>query len=134
MKPLTEKNFEIWLKSYSKASTENYPRASVELFARNTKYYETPLDDPMIGRDVIRKYWELGMKSFKDKESAHEILFVKDNLGIAHWQSKFTELKSGKRFALDCLFFVEFDNNDKCKLFREWWHLREVAVNLAGKG
>jgi hypothetical protein len=30
---------------------------------------------------------------------------------------------------IDCLFLVEFDDNDKCKLFCEWWHLREVVVN-----
>jgi len=133
MKSLTFIEFETWLEMYGKASAENDPQASAELFARNAKYYETPFDDPMIGRDAIRKYWEMGTKSFKDKEAIFEILSVKDNLGIARWQSEFTDIRSGKRFALDCLFLVEFDHHDKCSTFREWWHLREVAVNLTGK-
>ena len=129
MKPLNLETFNAWLEMYGKASAENDLQASVELFAPNAKYYETPFDEPMIGRNAIYKYWRLGAQSFKDKESYYEILSVKDNLGIARWHSKFTDIKSGRRFALDCLFIVEFDHNDKCKLFREWWHLREVDVN-----
>ena len=134
MKLLTFTTFDKWLEMYGKASAENNPQASAELFSRNAEYYETPFDEPMVGRDAIYKYWKMGAKSFKDKESKYEILSLKDNLGIARWQSKFTDLKSGKRFALDCLFLVEFDHNDKCKLFREWWHLCEVAVNWPRKG
>ena len=114
---------------YGRTSADNDSHASAELFTRNAKYYETPFDEPMIGYDAIRKYWDMSAKAFNDKECTYEILSVKDNLGIARWQSKFTDNRSGKRFALDCLFLVEFDDNDKCKLFREWWHLREVVVN-----
>ena len=130
MKSLTLEIFNTWLEAYGRASAEDDPQASAELFARNAKYYETPFDPPMVGRDAIYRYWEMGVKSFKDKESTYEILSVKGNLGIAHWVSKFTDIKSDKSFALDCLFLVEFDNNDKCKLFREWWHLREVDSGL----
>ena len=129
MKSLTFEVFNIWLEACGRASAENDPQDSAELFARNAEYYETPFDATMIGRDAIYKYWEMGAKSFKDKESIFEILSVKGNLGIARWVSKFTDIKSGKRFALDCLFLVEFDNNNKCKLFREWWHLREANTS-----
>ena len=129
MKPLTQEVFQAWMKSYGKASRENDLQALVELFARNAEYFETPFDEPMIGRDAIYKCWEMGAKSFKDKESIYEILSVKGNQGIARWVSKFTDIKSGKRFALDCLSLVESDNNSKCKLFREWWHLREANVS-----
>jgi hypothetical protein len=78
----------------------------------------------MIGRDAIRKYWEAGAKNLRDQEAVHEVLAVKDNLGIARWQSKFTDIASGRRLALDCLFLVEFDDNDLCCVFREWWHLQ----------
>lgn len=130
MKPLNLETFNAWLEMYGKASAENDSQASAVLFAPNAKYYETPFDEPMVGRNAIYKYWRLGAQSFKDKESSYEILSVKDNLGIARWQSRFTDIKSGRRFALDCLFLVEFDQNDKCRLFREWWHLREVDAGL----
>jgi hypothetical protein len=54
---------------------------------------------------------------------------VNNNLGIARWQSKFTNLKSGKRVALDCLFLVEFDEDEKCSVFREWWHLKTLDAS-----
>lgn len=130
MKSLTLEIFNTWLEAYGKASAEDDPQASAGLFARNAQYYETPFDEPMVGCDSIYKYWKMGAQSFKDKESTYEILSVKGNLGIARWQSNFIDIKSGKRFTLDCLFLVEFDDNDKCKLFREWWHLREVDSSL----
>ena len=69
MKSLTQEVFQAWMESYGKASRENNPQASAELFAGNAKYYETPFDEPMIGRDAIRQYWEIGAKTSKDKES-----------------------------------------------------------------
>ena len=123
MKPLTQEVFQAWMESYSKASRENDPQASADLFARNAKYYETHFNEPMIGRDAIRKYWEIGAQTLKEKEASYEVLSISDNLGIARWQSKFTDVNSGKRLALDCVFLVEFDDNDKCSVFREWWHI-----------
>lgn len=132
MKPLTLTSFTSWLESYSRASAENDPQASAELFARNAKYYETPFDEPMIGRDAIYKYWEMGAKAFKDKESKYEILSLKDNLGIARWQSEFTEIRSGKHIRLDCLFLVEFNKHGTCSVFREWWHLQTTEAKIQG--
>lgn len=89
------------------------------MFARDAEYYETPFDEHMIGRDAIQKYWEIGARTLKGKEADYQVLSVKDNLGIARWQSKFTDVKSDKWFALDCLFLVEFDDHFRCRVFRE---------------
>ena len=125
MKSLTQEVFQAWMESYVKASRENNPQASAESFAGNAKYYETPFDEPMIGRDAIYQYWSQGAQRFKDKESSYEIISMEDNLGIARWQSQFTAINSGKRLRLDCLFLVEFDENGLCSVFREWWHISE---------
>jgi hypothetical protein len=126
MQTLTYEHFRRWLTIYGKASAENDPRASANLFAENAAYYETPFAEPMIGRDAIFEYWNKGAQELKDKESTFEILSVQDNLGIARWQSKFTVIESGKRFALDCLFVIEFDDDGLCHTFREWWHIQEI--------
>lgn len=129
MAALTIHQFSRWLEMYSKASQENNPQASADLFALDASYYETPFDEPMLGRDAIYQYWNEGAQTLKDKESSHEILSVSDNLGIARWQAKFTSIQSGKRFALDCVFLVEFDDEGKCRVFREWWHIKTLDVN-----
>lgn len=119
MRTLTYEHFHRWMETYGKSSAENDPRASANLFAENAAYYETPFAEPMIGRKAIYEYWNKGAQTLKDKESTFEILSVKDSLSIARWQSKFTDNNSGNRLALDCLFLVEFDSNDKCIEFRE---------------
>ena len=128
MTELTPDVFERWLQSYGEASRQNDAKASSELFAHDARYYETPFDEPMVGRDAIYQYWSKGAQMLKDKESVYEILAVKGNLGIARWQSKFTNAKSGKRVALDCLLLVEFDGAEKCSVFREWWHLQSLEA------
>jgi hypothetical protein len=126
MKTLTIDQFTKWMDTYGKASKENDPKGSSELFALDAKYYETPFEESMIGREAIYHFWLKGARALKDKENSYEIFSVKDNLGIARWQSKFTVINSGKSLALDCLFLVEFDENGLCRVFREWWHTREM--------
>lgn len=122
MAPITAEYFQEWLEAYSRASIENNPHASAKLFAANAEYYENPFAEPMIGRNAIYDYWENGARTLTDKESDHEILSVVGNLGIARWQARFTVINSGKRITLDCIFLVEFDEDMKCRRFREWWH------------
>lgn len=130
MKSLTQEFFQAWMESYGKASRQNDPRASANLFAENAAYYETPFAEPRIGRESIYEYWNKGTQTLKDKESTFEILSVKDHLGIARWQSKFTVIESDKRVALDCLFVVEFDKDGLCQTFREWWHLKNLDAKM----
>ena len=129
MKVLTFGAFDQWMHAYGKASKDNDVTASSELFAQDASYYETPFSEPIRGRQAIYEYWNKGAQTLKDKESNYEIFSVKDNLGIARWQSQFTVVKSGKRVALDCLFLVEFDEDEKCSVFREWWHLKTLDVD-----
>ena len=126
MKRLTLETFSSWLEAYSKASIHNDPQVLEKLYARNAEYYETPFDTPMIGRDAIRKYWEIGAQTLKDKEASYEVLSIRDNLGIARWRSKFTDINSGKRLLLDCIFLIEFNDDDQCSVFREWWHQKNL--------
>lgn len=126
MNALTYQHFQQWLDTYGRASAENDPRASANLFAENAAYYETPFAEPMIGREAIYAYWHKGAQTLKDKESSFEILTVYSNVGIARWQSAFIVIESGKRLALDCLFVIEFNDEGSCQTFREWWHIREI--------
>lgn len=112
--------------AYGRASAENDPQASANLFAEHACYHENPFDVPITGRAAIYEYWDKGARNLKDKEFTFEILSVEGDRGIARWESKFTVTESGKRLALDCLFVVEFNDEGLCHTFREWWHIREV--------
>ena len=124
MSPLTPEFFNSWMTRYGNASRENDPKASAALFTTDAEYYETPFTEPLAGQSAIFEYWEKGAINFKDKRSTHEILSWNENTGIAHWRSQFTKIATGEDFELDCIFLVEFAENGKCKLFREWWHIQ----------
>lgn len=126
MNKLNIKQFSAWIQSYENTSQENNAKASSELFAQDALYFETPFDEPISGREAIYQYWLRGAQTLQDKESSYQILSVKDNFGIARWQSKFTVIETSKRYALDCLFLVEFDGQGLCCEFREWWHLKSL--------
>jgi hypothetical protein len=134
MKSLTTNQFSQWLAKCGQASTENDPQASADLFSLNARYYETPFAEPIIGREAIYQYWVKGAQRLKDKTSSYQILAVKENIGIACWQANYTVIESGKHLALDCLFLVEFDDDQKCSLFREWWHLLEINTEENKQG
>ena len=127
MRQVTPGEFSRWLEEYSRASVEDDARASAALFSSDARYYESPHDEPIVGREAIQQYWKRGAQSFTNKTAAYEILAVQDNLGVARWQARFTVLKTGARASLDCIFLVEFDAQGKCSVFREWWHWRNLA-------
>ena len=122
MDTLTHEHFSQWLESYGRASVENDPSASASLFTQDARYFESPFDDPIEGRDAIYTYWLRGAQSLKDKETAFDILAITGRLGIARWKASFTTIDSSKRIALDCLFVAEFSEDGLCETFREWWH------------
>ena len=129
MKPLIQEVFQAWMESCGKASKQNDTQVSAELFAPNAKYYETPFTKLMVGRKAIYQNWSQGAQYLRDKEPSFKTLSMKGNLGIARWQSNFIVIKSGKRDAPDCLFLVVFGEHEKCSVFREWWHLKEVDTS-----
>jgi len=79
MKSLTFNSFKKWMGRYGKASEDRDPKAAAELFTQNAKYYETPFEDPLIGRDAIYRYWSEASQNLKDVQFSYEILAVKGN-------------------------------------------------------
>jgi hypothetical protein len=130
VKPITFEAFQAWLAAYSQASIEDDPRASADLFSEDAEYYETPFAAPLVGREAIYQYWEQGARNLKDKTAEFQILAIDGNCGLARWQATFVPIASGERVALDCLFLVEFDDQQKCRIFREWWH-RQVMPSIS---
>ncbi len=122
MTQITLDSFQSWLEMYSRASQENNPQASADLFAQDALYYESPFSKRMVGREAIYQYWDKGARNLKDKKFGYEVLAVQGNQGIAHWWAQFFNVDTAQIVVLDCIFIVEFDKNQKCRLFREWWH------------
>jgi hypothetical protein len=128
MTSLTYDLFERWMAGYDKASDESDPQASAYLFAEDASYWESPFDEPIVGRAAIYRYWADGAERLADKRSSHEILAVRGNMGIARWQASFIVKAAGITKALDAVFLVELDEQGECVTFREWWHGQEIKA------
>jgi hypothetical protein len=134
MSAIRLKDFENWLRKYGDAWEKGDPGATEALFTSDAHYYETPFDDPMIGLDEIYKYWKnnavLGQE---EVHFSYEALAVHKNIGVAHWRANFIRLPSGNRVTLDGIFKVEFSDDGKCQIFREWWHRIEETPSDSSK-
>ena len=127
MSAMTSSDFEDWLDKYGQAWERGDAEGAIRLFTDNANYYETPFDNPMIGHEVIRKYWSEGAgQSQKDVQFSYQILAVGEDFGIARWQAKFVRVPSGNQVSLDGVLVSSFDEQGKCKVFREWWHRVEL--------
>lgn len=125
MPALTNAALDRWLTRYSQASIANDPQASADLFTFDARYYESPFDEPLVNCAAIYDYWAAGAQNLTTKHAAHTIPTLRDNLGIAHWQARLTDRRTGSPITLDCVFVAEFDEQGRCSVFREWWHYRK---------
>ena len=123
--------FKEWLDAYGAAGQNGDAQAAIDLFSDNVEYYETPFDDPMVGRDAIQRYWNEGAgQSQQEVRFLHEAIAVVANMGLAKWQATFVRIPSGIHVELDGFLTAEFDAVGKCSVFREWWHRRESESAL----
>jgi uncharacterized protein (TIGR02246 family) len=114
--------FESWLDAYKQAWKGRDPEAAADLFTADANYFETPFEAPARGRDGIRDYWSDATRYQEGIEFSYEVLATTENIGIAHWHTKFTSLTSNSTVELDGIFLVGLDADGKCTEFREWWH------------
>lgn len=124
--PASRSAFAGWLRLYGQAWIHRDPDRLVVLFAKGARYYETPFDKPMIGRQSIYKYWSDGVESGqRDITFQAEVLDAKSGRGLAHWHARFIRVPSGKVVELDGILQARFDAAGQCTEFREWWHRSE---------
>lgn len=134
MSAMTSSDFEEWLDKYGQAWECGDAEGAIRLFTDDANYYETPFDNPMIGHEDIRKYWSEGAgHSQKDVQFSSQVLAVGEDFGIARWQAKFVRVPSGNQVSLDGVLLASFDEQGKCKVFREWWHRIEREEDKAMK-
>jgi SnoaL-like domain len=117
--------FEVWLQQYGDAWERQDADAAADLFSMDTKYYETPFDAPMTGREAVRSYWNEGTTLQRDISFGYDVLAMNGETGIARWTSSFRRVPSGVAVRLDGVLTARFDSEGRCSEFREWWHRKE---------
>jgi len=122
---MDHESFQAWLEAYGRAWESHDPDAVVGLYSDDLVYYETPFDEPMRGREGIRRYWAEAVAAQRDVKFSADVLAVSGDTGIARWTTSLTRVPSGVQVELDGIFLVTFGDAGRCREFREWWHRRE---------
>lgn len=115
-------SFKNWLKLYRQAWEDKDPKRFSDLFSENIKYYWTPFNEPKVGKAEVCSAFENATSTQMNIKFGYDVLYFENNRGICRWWSKFIRISSGNLIMLDGIFFCEFDKNNLCKVFREWWH------------
>ena len=114
-----------WLEKYRRAWESRNPVTAADLFTDDAEYYWTPFEEPKRGPGEIARAWEDATSRQQDVHFSYTILAITDATGIVHWHTAFTRMTTGKHVELDGIIIAEFDENHKCRVFREWWHSSE---------
>jgi len=124
---MNEAEFDQWLKRYGEAWETRDADKFVPLFTDDVLYYETPFDEPMHGSDAIGAYWSV-LPTTQDHIHFHfRVLAVLPDQAVAQWWASFIRLPTKMHVKIDGIMICEFDENNRCRLFREWWHRHEIA-------
>lgn len=109
-----------WVDAYGQAWQTGDPDAAVLLFTEDAAYQETPFAEPARGRQAIYAYWSLVAEHHQDVQFSGAILSVTP--AIVRCRATYLNRKTGDLTRFDGIFVLEFDAENRCTSFREWWH------------
>ncbi|MEE4302888.1 MAG: nuclear transport factor 2 family protein [Wenzhouxiangella sp.] len=123
---MNAESFEKWLQGYGECWETGNAHAITRFFSADARYYETPFDEPMVGRDAIRRYWEEGAVQAQTNVTFEFYgAAVVGNRGFARWRASFNRVPSGVGVEIAGFLEAAFAEDGLCSSFREWWHRRE---------
>lgn len=112
-----------WLDRYFAAWRSNDPAQVEALFAPDAVYSYGPFRDEARGRDEIVRRWVQGGAQ-PGLRCAFEPLAVEGDRGVAHWRVLFDD--GDGRSELDGILVLDFDDEGRCVLHREWYDHRRT--------
>jgi len=120
---LTTETVAAWLRAYVCAWETYDPDALAALFSEDATYSFLPFDEPVQGRLAIVASWLEGQDAAGTYEADYKPVAIDGNLAVAQLRSRY--FKDASKVELerqyDNLFLIEFDDEGRCRSFREWY-------------
>jgi hypothetical protein len=120
---LTKETAAGWLRAYVRAWETYDADAVADLFNEDATYSYYPFDEPIRGRLAIVASWLEGKDPVGTYEGRYEPVAIDGNLAVANGRSRY--FKDASKAELireyDNLFLIEFDDDGRCRSFREWY-------------
>jgi ketosteroid isomerase-like protein len=110
-----------WIEAYSRAWVDADSDAAAALFTEHASYRWHPLQEPEVGRDGIRKYWQ----TVTATQSEVEVRFGDPvesgrRVAVEFWTIMRND---GEIVTLSGLMLLRFDSDGRCEELREYWNL-----------
>jgi pullulanase/glycogen debranching enzyme len=99
------------------------------LFSEHAEYREEPFEEPLIGANAIRAYWNEAAATQVHVEFDAENIWVRGRTVLASWHAAYTRRSNAERIRLRGFMTLEVDDAGKVWRFREWWHRRTVGTD-----
>ncbi len=125
---MTAEDLNSWLDAYGQAWETRDPDAAAALFTDEATYQWGPFEEPLRGRDEIRKRWANATGAQEKVSFGYEPLAVTEDRGIARWWVSFVRPVERRRVRLEGIFVLALDATRRCREFREWWNGEEEPV------
>jgi len=119
----TKETLAAWLRAYVRAWETYDPHAVAALFSEDATYSYYPFDEPVRGQLAIVASWLDDRDPAGTYEADYKPVAVDGNLGVAQGRSRYFKDASKAELVreYDNIFLIEFDDDGRCRSFREWY-------------
>jgi len=115
------------LDTYIRAWETQDPGLIVTIFTSSATYHERVLEDPIPGREAIRRYWQSKVVQAQANIRCQLLnLYLDGDTVIAEWEAEFDDLAQGVRKRMREIAVLVFDGQLIASL-REYWASKQVG-------
>ncbi|MBU1110151.1 nuclear transport factor 2 family protein [Patescibacteria group bacterium] len=122
---MTKIDFSTWAEKFLKAWADLNPKAALATLSRDVEYHESPFSGPCKSWEDVEKLWTVVPHNQKDITYKHDVLMVKGDLGLIHWNVSRITVPAGKYQGLDGVFLVRLNEKGLCTMFKQWRMISE---------
>lgn len=117
---MTDKDFDDWARKFGAAWAKLDPDGALAMLNKNVKYYETAFSEPCSSWEKVEELWQVIPKNQKDVTFTHDVVMVKNNLGLIHWRVTRSTVPGNEHQEFDGVFLIELDESGLCTMFKQW--------------
>ena len=120
---VTKETVAGWLRAYVRAWETYDPDLVGGLFSEDATYSYFPFDEPIRGRVAIVASWLEGKDPPGTYAASYVPIAIDGSLAVAQGRSRYFKDPSRRELVreYDNIFVIEFDDNGRCRSFREWY-------------
>lgn len=118
---------------YIRAWENQDPDLIVTIFTPSATYHERVLQDPIPGREAIRRYWETKVAGAQANITCEMLsLYTDSDTAVVEWLAEFDDVVQGVRKRMKEIAVLEFEG-DLISSLREYWASESVGLLERGE-